>query len=357
MDRLLLFSSPICDPTGYGQAGRLYFRSLLKAGFSPLLSIPRYTNTKEVTFKDLPNLTEYIYHGGQIDIFLNHVTPDIAYGHNKTMHNLLFSVWETNRIPPSAVKKCDRFEKILTASEYSKDAFTNAGVKAPIVVVPHPILEIKDFTLNHQLEERYKNRFVFFSNFEWHTGKGYDILIKAFSKAFQDNDDVVLIIKTFSFDRAAKFDKRGIIKELKGDKVLPQIVLIDDIISEDNLHSLYSLCNAYISTSRREAFSLTAAEALSFGKHVIAPNKGGHREFLDNGNCRLIKSEMVDVPRDIELSRSMYRGQKWVEPDFDDTIEALREAYGSCEAVDPSYYLDKFSLKNIGNLLLKEVDI
>ena len=357
MDKSLLFSSPLQDPTGYGQAGRLYFRSLLEVGFSPLLYVPRYTNTKEITFKDLPDLDEYMYSGGQMDVFLNHITPDIAHGHNKSKHNLLFSVWETDRIPISAVKKCNKFEKILTASEYSRNAFINADIKIPVVVVPHPILEIKSFVLNQRLEERYKDRFVFFSSFEWHTGKGYDILIKAFSKAFQNNDDVVLIIKTFSFDRAGKFDKRGIIKELKGDKVLPQIVLIDDIISEDNIHSLYSLCNAYVSTSRREAFSLTAAEALSFGKHVIAPDKGGHREFLDNGNCRLIKSEMVDVPKDIELSRSIYKGQKWVEPNLDDTIEALREAYGSCEAVDPSYYLDKFSLENIGNLLLKEVDV
>jgi glycosyltransferase involved in cell wall biosynthesis len=356
MDKLL-FSSPVCDPTGYGQAGRLYLRSLLEVGFSPLLSIPRYTNTKEITFKDLPDLTKYVFHGEQVNTFLNHITPDIAHGYNKTIHNILLSVWETDKIPATAIKKCDKFESILTASEYSKAAFINAGVKPPVSIVPHPIVEVKNFKLNHKLEEKYKDRFVFFSNFEWHKGKGYDILIKAFSKAFQNNDDVVLIIKTFSFDRAGKYDKRGFIKELKGDKTLPQIVLIDDIISEDNLHSLYSLCNAYISTSRREAFSLTAAEALSFGKLVIAPNKGGHREFLDNGNCRLIESKMVDVPADVELSRSVYKGQKWVEPDFDDTVEALKEVYGSCRDVDPSYYLDKFSLENIGNLLLERINL
>jgi glycosyltransferase involved in cell wall biosynthesis len=354
----LLFSSPLQDPTGYGSAGRLYVRSLLKVGFNPLLHIPRYTNLKEITFKDLPDLDRYKYQGEQIDIFLNHITPDIAHGHNRATRNILLSVWETDKIPASSVIKCSKFDKILTASEYSKNAFINAGIKIPIAVVPHPIVEVKNFTLNHDLEKKYKDKFVFFSNFEWHLGKGYDILIKAFSKAFENNDDVILIIKTFSFDRAAKYDKRGFIKELKGDKLLPQIVLIDDIISENNLYSLYSICDAYVSTSRREAFSLTAAEAYAFGKHIIAPDKGGHREFLNEYNARLINSKLVDVPKDIELSRSIYRGQKWVECDFDATIEALKDAYNlGGPKIDPTHYLNKFSLENIGELLLEELEL
>lgn len=45
----------------------------------------------------------------------------------------------------------------------------------------------------------------------------------------------------------------------------------------------YAACDALIMPSRREAFGLTAVEAMQFGKPVIASNRGALPELVQDG--------------------------------------------------------------------------
>ncbi len=362
--KTLLFSSPILDSSGYGEAGRLYLKSLLSVGIEPKINIPTYSTKRPPSFQDIPeDLKRFKYKDGDplYDVFLNHITPDISFvDFNKPSY--LYSVWESSRIPASAVPRCNAFDKVFTASEYSKQAFLNAGVKVPVVVVPHPIVK-KEFKRNENIAKQFEGRKVFFSNFEWHIGKGYDLLIPAFVKAFEGRKDVVLIIKTCSMDVAGSYDKKKIVSEMKGGSEFPSIVVIDSIISEDNLFTLYDICDVYVSCSRREAFGLTMSEAVSFGKNVVAPNIGGQMEFLSNYVSFLpIESSIVDIPNTLEPSRGLYRGQKWVEPKIESLVENLLLATnyvndGHDESLVTKEVLKKFSLEKIGTQLAKEVGI
>ena len=65
--------------------------------------------------------------------------------------------------------------------------------------------------------QKWKNKFVFLSVFEWNIRKGWDILIKAFCLAFTNNDPVILVILSSS-------NKDSSIKEF-----------IYDYIKEENL--------------------------------------------------------------------------------------------------------------------------
>ncbi len=351
----LLLSTPCMDPTGFGMAGRLYLKALLSVGFTPFLHIPRYTNKQQIHFSDLPpNINDITWNGQYFDTLCTHVTPDIAKTY-KNKINTILSVWETNKLPPGANSKVNAFDKLITVSEFSKDAFLNSGVTIPIDIVPH-VIQKKEYNTVHSLINKYKDKFVFFSNLEWHLGKGYDVLISAFSKAFEGKKDVILIIKTCSFDVAGKYDKRHIIKKLKGDNEFPKIVLIDDIISEDNLYTLYELCDVYISCSRREAFSLTVGEALSFGKVVMALSYGGHREFLTDKNSILMNSKEEDIDiKLLESSRMLYRGQRWIEPDFDDVVDKMR--YAKEERFKPEIDLSDYTFEVIGNKLIKALEL
>ena len=356
----ILWSGPLFDPSGYGSASRLYIRSFFSIGIKPYLRISSYTKKIINNYQDLPLRTEIDVlerYKDVPDIFINHITPDIAFTINAP-NNIIFTVWETDCIPFTFVNKCNNFDKIITASAYSKNAFINGKVNKPVEIIPHPIV-VRTYKVDPVLVNKFKDKFVFFSNFEWHLGKGYDILIPAFSKAFESNKDVVLIIKTYNMDVAGKYNKVSKIKELKGNKEFPSIILIDGLISEDNLYNLYSLCNIYVSLSRREGFGLCAAEAVAFNKPVIAPSIGGHVEFLKYYNSFIsIESNMREVSKNIELSRILYRGQKWVEPDFDSTVEMLRKSYYDYSSFnsDNTTILADFSLETIGRKFIKAIE-
>lgn len=358
--KTLLFSSPLLDPSGYAEAGRLYLKSLLLNGAPVKVHHPTYDLDLPITHQDLPtNFTDLKFEDGDVeyDIFLNHVTPDISFV-DPEKPSYIYSVWETDCIPHHFVAKCDRFNSVFTSSEFSKSAFIKGGVNVPVTVIPHPIIK-KKFKYNDKLVKSVNNKFVFFFNSEWHTGKGFDILIPSFVKAFSGNKDVVLIIKTCSMDRSRSYDKKSEIKGFKNGSTYPSIILIDDIISEDNLFTLYDRCDVYASASRREAFGLGMAEALSFGKTIIAPDKGGHVEFLNDYSHYIpVRSGMIKVPR-IELSRSLYAGQNWVEPDPISMVEAFRSSMVDCIVSKNNHrsIMDKFSLETIGKKLIKELGL
>ncbi|MGM5481758.1 MAG: glycosyltransferase [Nanobdellota archaeon] len=78
-------------------------------------------------------------------------------------------------------------------------------------------------------------------------------------------------------------------EEIKRQK--PENVTILNRVSDAKLKELYATCTGFITTSKEEDFGLTAVEAMSAGKPVIAPAKGGYLESVVDGKTgRLIKN-------------------------------------------------------------------
>jgi glycosyltransferase involved in cell wall biosynthesis len=280
------------------------------------------------------------------DIFINHATPDLLLPRSNSDINIGYSVWETDRINKSAANKCNQLDMIFTASEYSKFAFLNGGVTTPIHVIPHVVTK-KEHVSNDLIYSVLKDKKVFLSVFEWHIGKGYDVLIPGFLEAFKGNEDAVLVLKVNSFTSPhnLKSEVRNYIKQVKGSQEFPKIYPIIGPVDEDYLFTLYDRADFYINMSRREAFSLTTAEAAVRGKVIIAPDKGGHREFLDFDSAVLIPSEYVDV-KTVERERFTYLGQKWIEPNYDAYVAYLKATFEEWANPDEE---QKETLKNITN--------
>jgi len=59
-------------------------------------------------------------------------------------------------------------------------------------------------------------------------------------------------------------------------------------VSQAELIDLYANCRGFITTAQEEDFGLTAIEAMAAGKPVIAPNEGGYRESVVDGETGLL---------------------------------------------------------------------
>jgi len=331
--RNLVWSGSFYENSGFGSVAREYVYWMQESGrfdvkINPvsysLIDGKKYLEESEINYFQNLEFTKKECNKYYDRIFVNHITPDIAYIIDKFKNNVLYTTWETDRIQDKAVERCNNFDLILTPSEFSKFAFLNAGVNKPIEVIHH-ICILKKLNENKQLEELTKNKFTFLSIFEWSLRKGYDILIESFIETFKNDPDVLLIIKTNSFTNISQLKGEVVsyIKSVKKDLKYPSIYPICDFWKTNNFNSLYRYANCYVSVARGEAFSLTLANSLINGLLCIAPSKGGHTEFLNDKNAILIPSEYADIIN-LEKERSHYKGQKWIEVNKHYLMEALK---------------------------------
>ena len=84
------------------------------------------------------------------------------------------------------------------------------------------------------------------------------------------------------------------VNEIK--KLKPQNVEIKHWVEFTELRELYATCRGFITTSMNEDYGLTPVEAMASGKPVIAPNEGGYRETVINGQTGIL-IEDIDVEK------------------------------------------------------------
>ncbi|MFP4118543.1 MAG: glycosyltransferase [Candidatus Woesearchaeota archaeon] len=75
-------------------------------------------------------------------------------------------------------------------------------------------------------------------------------------------------------------------KEIETKK--PPNVTIMHHVNNETLRELYATCTGFLTTSKEEDFGLTAVEAMSAGKPVIAPNEGGYKETVIDGKTGIL---------------------------------------------------------------------
>ena len=366
---MIIWSGAFEDLSGYSVAARDYITAFYNAGVDVKCHFRSFDHRgsnryligkEEIALFDKLNITHTLL-GKNFD-FICHSSPNAAFT-IPARKTILYTVWETDKIPPMFKKFIDPFDFILTPSEFSRQAFISVYPQLDIRVLPHVIHDYSNssFDTSLKLQETIKDKFVFLWNGEWFSGKGYDILIRAFTKAFKDNEDVLLLLKTYNLG-SVNF-KDTVIDYIKKNKYskYPSIVPLIGDLERDKTLGLYSLADVFINTSRREGWSLTSSEALGFGLPVIAPDKGGHTEFLNKDNSIPYNSYWDEV-HNLEPERSLYQGQNWIESDIDNLIESLRNVYKNYTEIKENLSvgiqktITKFSANNITKQFLGHME-
>ena len=117
--------------------------------------------------------------------------------------------------------------------------------------------------------------------------------IEAFIKAFgTESQDVRLIVKISNSSHRPEVI-RTIRDRIQGAK---SISLIEGYMDRRSLNSLMANVDCYVSLHRSEGFGLPIAEAMSFGKPVIATGWSGNMEFMDDSNSFPVKYELAEIP-------------------------------------------------------------
>ncbi len=334
------------DPSGYGAANRDFIYALHNAGVNITIEPWNYEAEHYTFYGQLGVLVNQLKKKKiNYDTIIHHYVPnDLSLKYEAGKKNIGFSAWETSRIPKHWAPQINKlFDLQLVPSEYNKKVYEQSGITIPIKVMPHCFNQ-NEFELAEplELESSIKNRFKFLSVFQWISRKNPFSLLKAYYTGFYEQKDVILIIKSYGLNRSLEEKNRlaylieTIKKELQLDpNKCPPVLFIGDLISRNELVSLYKACDCFALPTSSEGFGMPFAEACASGMPIVAPNYGGQTDFLRKPFAYLSKYQMTPVAH---MSFPHYSGlTNWCEPNVIDFRNGMRHFYELSKS-DPAWF-------------------
>lgn len=359
------YIGPMFDHSGYGEASRGYVLALNKLGVPLTLKPIAFDRITPTLGEAGIVLSELVDKKIDYNIVILHTTPEFWEQHKETdKTNIGYTVWETSRLHPYWPDYINNnVDAVMVGCDWNVEVFKNSGVEVPVFVVNHGINmddydNIQPYTVGGIKEDAYK----FYDIFQFTERKHPMALIKSYWAAFQNNENVALILKTYkdNFSNEEQDTIKKTIKKLKEVTVFdnyPPIYLILDILSKKEMLGLHKIGDCFVSLNRLEGFGLCSFEAGAAGNPIIVTGGGGVLEFAKPDNSYLVKYSLTPVSG---MNWSpWYRGtQMWAEPDCGHAMELMKHVYNNQdEAIKKGIVLKKhiaenFSWKKIGKTMI-----
>ncbi len=264
--------------------------------------------------------------------------------------------WELPEFPPEWEHAFMFFDEIWAPSRFTQAAIASVS-PIPVRWMPYAIEVPK--SLPSEFNRRYyqlrENAFLFLFTFDFHSfleRKNPLMLIRAFKKAFQNRSDVQLILKVVH-QKDTPREYQEMLNTIAGAE---NIQIIDSLFTRQEMYGLMNQIDAFISLHRAEGFGLNLAEAMAYGKAVIATNYSSNTDFMNSANSYPVNYKMVQL----QDSYGPYaKGQWWADPDEEHAIELMREVVTNREQAKQiglraaHDIAESFSVQVVGERMLK----
>lgn len=267
-----------------------------------------------------------------------HSTPDIWQQHieeNKNIPNKIgYCTWETSKLPKKWVESINLLPEVWVPSNFNKESFIDSGVISTIKVVPHiwHNRRLIDKSII-KLFDNYKNiipsnKFTFYCIAELNFRKGIEDLICVFDKFNNKYDDSQLILKVHykGYSENSKKYCIDILSKLT-DKLGKSIYLILDNLSNNEILTLHSFGDCYVSLNKGEGFGLTIFDAYNLGKKVISTGYGGQIDYLGKNYEGLVNFKINKVLGMEQFNSNYGSEQDWANPDLDHAYSLMEKFY------------------------------
>ena len=296
------YIGPVMDNSGYAKAARENILALNSIGV-PITVVPM---SFEKARPDLgvhgKILNELINKKIDYNIVIMHCTPEFySKFREEGKFNIAYTIWETTKLHPDWKNYInDHVSALFVGCEWNVGIFKDCGVKVPIFNAPHCMsLDSLENVNEFDVAGLGKDTFMFYDIFQWVERKAPLDLVKAYWSAFQNNEDVALVLKTYRSDYSDP-EKNAIRQTLTRLKTVcsadnfPPIYLILDMLSEDEITGLHKRGDCYVSLDRGEGFGLGGFESGAIGNPIIVTGFGGVTEYAKSDNSYLVG--YVEVP-------------------------------------------------------------
>ena len=313
---------------GIGEAARSTLRSLEAA------NIP-YVLNSVIDYGSLNNDTTYTGFSDDNPYVFNLVhlnAPELANfvwykgaAYFRGRYNIGAWNWELASFPNEWLPHFQYHHEIWVPSKFAADALSRVS-PVPVLRMPHS--PASEQIMGEGLDRSHfglpPDDVFFLFMFDSHSElerKNPLGLIEAFKRAFPREKDVFLLIKSSRSNPHAVEAMQQAAKQTN-------VQMMERVLSREEVHALYRLCDCYVSLHRSEGFGLTLAEAMRSGKPVIGTAYGGNIDFMTPENSYPVKYKLIEIDRDHGPYK---KGWAWADPELDHAAELMRHVYENRE--------------------------
>lgn len=278
---------------------------------------------------------------GKFDVTFQLQLPD-EWDHKLGRYNVGITAGiETDRCNPEWISECNKMDRIVVPSQFTKKNLTTTGlVIPPINVIPESFPDcFRDVDDPGEIDLKLDTSFNYLvfgqitGNNPENDRKNIFYTVKWMCETLKDARDVGIVIKTNS-GRNSHIDRNMVrntlaqlINEVRGNSKTPPIYLVHGDLTEREVMGLmkHSSVKALVSLTRGEGFGLPVLEAAAAGLPVIATNWSGHTEFLNLGKWIQVDYRMSDLHPSRIDSKLFVKGTRWANPLEDDFKRKLKK--------------------------------
>ena len=340
MKPIILVTAPVETRSGYGNHARDICRALIESdkydvviqsvpwGSTPMTALDKNNEShKEIQKRILrqPNLAR------QPELHYHIVIPSEFASIAKKNVGITAGI-ETTIPPADWIEGCNRMDKIIFTSEFSKKGFvdikfdkldnqTKQKVGEVKLEKPSDVLfegaDTNIYKETKEMSDMMKDKFTsieedfcFLFVGHWLQGnlgedrKDIGMMLKTFFMTFRDmKNPPALILKTsgasFSImDREDLKKKISQVRDTVTAQILPNVYLLHGDLTDEEMNEMYNhpKVKAHLTFTHGEGFGRPLLEASFSGKPIIAPISTGQADFLDKEYTVEIPHVMTKVP-------------------------------------------------------------
>ncbi len=233
--------------------------------------------------------------------------------------------WEVERFPERWRGSFEHLDEVWTASEFVAEALRPLS-PVPVTTVRVPVAPVEPGLVDRaalSMPEGFCFLFVF--DFRSVLDRKNPLgLIEAFTSAFEPGSGASLLLKSVGAD-ARPEHAEALAAAVAGH---PDVHHLDGVLSAAAKNAMIASCDCYVSLHRSEGLGLTMAEAMYFGKPVIATGYSGNLDFMSAENSYLVDHELVEIGAGAEPYPAAAR---WAEPSLEHAAAQMRAVFADRE--------------------------
>ena len=312
--KLLWFCPNIFAYSGYSDEARVMIRGLADQGL----------DIKVMGKREDPKASEFCFQDSNnphIPIVF-HTFRHGSYRPKSNQYSISRTMLEVTRIPQNWVYRFKRLNEVWVPNNFCFESFRDSGVNPEKLFIVHSPADFDTSTTGPAYPLNTNKKFIFLSLFQYEARyrKGLDILLKAYIESFTPHDDICLVLKTNSTFSEIK-------NEFNIRDQIPEILVLNKVLNETELDSLYRRADCFVLPSRGEGIGRPFLKVMQAGTPIVTTGWGGPCDFLNRSNSYLIECKIVDVQAKYYLRYPGFFGSQWAEPDVDHLKASLQKLY------------------------------
>lgn len=227
--------------------------------------------------------------------------------------NISYPFWELSKFPTEWTPFLKVMDEVWAPTRFIQNSISNALSKAvhymPVSIELPPV-ENKG-RIFFGIPEGCFTFLATFDFFSYIHRKNPWAVVRAFMLAFPRlNENVCLVVKVMNAD-----ESNGDWKELKDIAARDRrIILINKVMTIDELLSLKLACDCYVSLHRAEGLGRGPMEAMLLGKPTILTNYSGSTDYAREDNSCLVNYSLIPIQ---EGQYVHFLDQVWADPDIE----------------------------------------